>query len=168
LTQTHEQSTSFESEQQFLAILRNIINIFTVQNCNMATTTIKYLGNLRTECTHLQSGTVIHTDAPTDNHGKGEKFSPTDLVATAYASCLITIMGIYCNERNISFVHADATVTKIMASSPRRIGKLVIQLDLSGNQWDAETAEAVIRAGKACPVAKTISSEVEIEFDIHV
>jgi uncharacterized OsmC-like protein len=133
----------------------------------MATSTIKYLGNLRTECTHLSSGTVIQTDAPVDNHGKGEKFSPTDLVATAYASCMITIMGIYCNERAIPFTHADATVTKIMAASPRRIGKLEIKLDLSKNNWDAETAESVIRAGKACPVAKTLSSEVEIEFDIH-
>lgn len=133
----------------------------------MATSTIKYLGNLRTECTHLSSGTVIQTDAPVDNHGKGEKFSPTDLVATAYASCMITIMGIYCNERAIPFTHADATVTKIMAASPRKIGKLEIKLDLSKNNWDAETAESVIRAGKACPVAKTLSSEVEIEFDIH-
>lgn len=133
----------------------------------MATSTIKYLGNLRTECTHLSSGTVIQTDAPVDNHGKGEQFSPTDLVATAYASCMITIMGIYCNERAIEFTHAEASVTKIMAASPRRIGKLEIKLDLSKNNWDAETAESVIRAGKACPVAKTLSSEVEIEFDIH-
>lgn len=134
----------------------------------MATSTVKYLGNLRTECTHLKSGTTIFTDAPTDNHGKGEKFSPTDLVATAYASCMITIMGIYCNERNIPFTHAEATVTKIMSASPRRIGKIEIQLDLSGNQWETETAESVIRAGKACPVAKTVSSEVEIAIEIHV
>lgn len=134
----------------------------------MATSTVKYLGNLRTECTHLQSGTVIQTDAPVDNHGKGERFSPTDLVATAYASCMITIMGIYCNEREISFTHAEATVTKIMASSPRRIGKIVVHMDLSGNKWDAETAEHVIRAGKACPVARSVSEEMEIEFEFNV
>lgn len=134
----------------------------------MPTATIKYIGGLRTECTHIQSGTVIHTDAPTDNNGKGEKFSPTDLVATAYASCMITIMGIYCNERTISFTHAEATVIKIMAASPRRIGKIVVQLDLSGNNWDAETAEQVIRAGKACPVARSVSEEMEIEFEFNV
>lgn len=134
----------------------------------MPTATVKYLGELRTECTHIQSGTVIHTDAPTDNQGKGEKFSPTDLVATAYASCMITIMGIYCNERAISFTHADATVTKIMVSSPRRIGKIVVQMDLSGNNWDTETAEQVIRAGKACPVARSVSEEMEIEFEFNV
>ncbi|HRP53449.1 MAG TPA: OsmC family protein [Fluviicola sp.] len=134
----------------------------------MATATVKYLGDLRTECTHLQSGTIIHTDAPVDNHGKGEKFSPTDLVATAYASCMITIMGIYCNERSIPFTHAEASVTKIMAASPRRIGKIVISMDLSKNGWDAGTTEQVLRAGKACPVAKTVSQEVEIEFEFHV
>lgn len=134
----------------------------------MATSTVKYLGNLRTECTHLQSGTVIQTDAPTDNNGKGEKFSPTDLVATAYASCMITIMGIYCNEHHIAFSSAEATITKIMASSPRRIGKLVIQMDLSGNSWDETTAERVIRAGRACPVARSVSSEMEIEFEFNV
>ena len=67
----------------------------------MITSEIKYLGNLRTECHHLASGTVIETDAPIDNKGKGERFSPTDLVATAYASCMMTIMGIYCNEHGI-------------------------------------------------------------------
>lgn len=134
----------------------------------MATATVKYLGGLRTECTHLGSGTVIQTDAPTDNNGKGEKFSPTDLVATAYASCLMTIMGIYCEQHGYPFTHAEASVTKIMASSPRRIGKIVIELDLRGNGWDAETAEKVIRAGKACPVAKSVDPEIEIELDIQL
>lgn len=134
----------------------------------MATATVKYLGGLRTECTHLASGTVIQTDAPTDNNGKGEKFSPTDLVATAYASCVMTIMGIYCEQHGYPFTHAEASVTKIMASSPRRIGKIIIELDLRGNGWDAETAEKVIRAGKACPVAKSVDPEIEIELDIQL
>lgn len=133
---------------------------------NMATATVKYLGGLRTECTHHASGTVIQTDAPTDNKGKGEKFSPTDLVATAYASCMITIMGIYCDEHGIGFAHAEAEVTKVMAVSPRRIGKIVIRLDLRGNGWDAATAERVIRAGKACPVAKSVDPAIEIETEI--
>lgn len=133
----------------------------------MATATVKYLGGLRTECTHLQSGTVIQTDAPTDNNGSGERFSPTDLVATAYASCMLTIIGIYCNEHGYPFTHGEARVTKIMASSPRRIGKIVIEMDLRGNGWDAATAEKIIRAGKACPVAKSVDHGITIEFDIR-
>lgn len=134
----------------------------------MATSTVKYLGGLRTECTHLPSGTVIHTDPPVDNKGKGEKFSPTDLVATAYASCMLTIIGIYCNEHGYLFENGNATVTKIMAASPRRIGKLVVEIDLSGNGWDAATAEKIIRAGKACPVAKSINEEIEIAITFNV
>ncbi len=130
----------------------------------MATAVVKYLGNLRTECTHIASGTVIHTDPPKDNKGKGEKFSPTDLVATAYASCMLTIMGIYCNEHEIEFKTAEASVVKIMETSPRRISKLEIKVDLSENNWNEEVAEKVIRAGKACPVAKSVSEEMEIEF----
>ncbi len=134
----------------------------------MATAIVKYLGDLRTECTHIASGTTILTDAPVDNKGKGEKFSPTDLVATAYASCMITIMGIYCNEREIPFTHAEATVTKVMGSGPRRITEIVISYDLSGNNWNQETAEHVIRAGKACPVAHSVHPEIEITFEFHV
>ncbi len=135
---------------------------------SMATAIVKYLGDLRTECTHIASGTVIQTDAPVDNKGKGEKFSPTDLVATAYASCIITIIGIYCQEHEHEFSHAEATVTKIMAASPRRIGKIEIQMDLTGNGWDEETSEKVIRAGKACPVAKSVSDDMEIEIVFNV
>lgn len=134
----------------------------------MATSIVKYLGNLRTECTHVQSGTIIQTDAPIDNNGKGEKFSPTDLVATAYASCLLTIIGIYCQEHGYSFEKGEASVIKIMASSPRRIGGLTINIDLSGNGWDALTAEKIIRAGKACPVAKSIHADMNIEMTFHV
>jgi uncharacterized OsmC-like protein len=134
----------------------------------MATATVKYLGGLRTECTHLQSGTVIYTDAPTDNHGKGEKFSPTDLVATAYASCMMSIIGIYCNEHGYSYEYGTATVTKIMASSPRRIGKIVIDIDISGNGWDEVTKEKVKRAALACPVAKSVSEDIELEITFNV
>lgn len=134
----------------------------------MATATVKYLGGLRTECTHLQSGTVIYTDAPTDNHGKGEKFSPTDLVATAYASCMMSIIGIYCNEHGHTYEHGSATVTKVMASSPRRIGKIVIDIDISGNGWDEVTKEKVKRTALACPVAKSVSEDIELEITFNV
>ena len=133
---------------------------------NMATAKIEYKGELRTECTHVSSGTVIRTDAPVDNKGKGESFSPTDLVATAYASCMLTIMGIYCQEHGIEMSSGSVEVIKLMDASPRRIGKLQIKMDLSQNKWDSETAERVIRAGKACPVAKTLGDNVEVEFEI--
>lgn len=134
----------------------------------MITSEIKYLGNLRTECHHLASGTVIETDAPIDNKGKGERFSPTDLVATAYASCMMTIMGIYCNEHGIEMNTGIARVQKIMEANPRRIGKLIIETDFSGNNWSELEAEKVLRAGKACPVAKTLGDNVEVEFLITV
>ena len=132
----------------------------------MITSTVEYLGGLRTSCTHLQSQTTIITDAPVDNNGKGEAFSPTDLVATAYASCMITIMGIFAESHSINFTSAKADVQKIMGTNPRRVSKIVLKMDLSGNNWDEETADKVIRAGKACPVAQTLGANVEVEFDI--
>ncbi len=133
----------------------------------MITSQVVYQGNLRTECTHLASGQKIITDAPVDNNGKGEAFSPTDLVATAYASCMMTIMGIYCANHGISFEHAEASVTKIMAASPRRIEKIILSMDLRGNKYDEKTAQKVIAAGKACPVAHTLGNNVEVEFEFH-
>lgn len=132
----------------------------------MITAEVEYLGELRTKCTHVQSGTVIYTDAPKDNHGKGEAFSPTDLVATSYASCMISIIGIYCMQHDVRFDHAKATVEKIMDSNPRRIGKLVIHMDLSGNDWSDIIVEKVTRVAKACPVAITLGENVEVEFTI--
>lgn len=132
----------------------------------MSTAKVEYLGNLRTKCTHLQSGTEIITDAPVDNNGKGEAFSPTDLVATSYASCMMTIIGIFCNQHGLTFEHASAEVTKIMTDAPRRIGEIVIEMDLSNNGWDQETQERVMRAAKACPVARSVHEEITIVFDI--
>lgn len=134
----------------------------------MITSKVEYLGDLRTKCTHIKSGQTFLTSAPVDNKGKGDAFSPTDLMATSFASCIITIMGIYCHERSIEFDHCSAMVTKIMESNPRRIGKLVIDIDLSGNNWEREIAEGVIRAGKACPVAKTLGDNIEVEYNIHI
>jgi len=128
------------------------------------TSKVTYLGNLRTSCTHLASGTTIITDAPIDNHGKGEAFSPTDLVATSLASCMITIMGIYCQEHGIDFSSCEASILKVMASSPRRIEKVLVEMDLNGNDWDEKTLKKVIAAGKTCPVARTLEGNVELEF----
>ena len=128
----------------------------------MATSEVNYIGHLRTSAKHLASGTVIETDAPTDNHGKGERFSPTDLLATSYAQCMLTIIGIYCQQNGHNFEHGRAEVTKIMATEPRRVGELVITLDLTGNGWDEITFDRVIRAAKACPVAHSVSEAMLI------
>ena len=93
----------------------------------MPTATVKYLGGLRTECTHLQSGTVIHTDAPTDNHGKGEAFSPTDLLANALGSCMISIMAIKSKDLDLDLTGSTIDVTKIMQAEPRKIAKIEIE-----------------------------------------
>lgn len=132
----------------------------------MITARIEYIGDLRTKCTHVKSGVEIITDAPVDNNGKGASFSPTDLVANAYVSCMITIIGIYCNTHGINFKRAIGTVTKTMASSPRRISKLEINLDLAGNEWSDLEFEKVQRAAKACPVAKSVHEDMEIVIDI--
>lgn len=131
----------------------------------MATSEVIYLGNLRTQCKHLNSGEIIYTDAPTDNKGKGEKFSPTDLLATSYVACMMTIIGIYCQENNVKFDTAKALVTKVMEANPRRVGKIVVEMDFTGNDWDEVQFEKVVRAGKACPVAKSVHENMEIVFD---
>lgn len=129
------------------------------------TSKVVYLGDLRTECTHIQSGTKIITDAPLDNQGKGEAFSPTDLLATSLASCMMTIIGIYCKNHGINFDSCTAEIEKIMGVNPRKVEKIIVHMDFTGNNWDYSTLEKVIIAGKTCPVAKTIEDSVQIEFN---
>lgn len=129
------------------------------------TSKVVYLGDLRTECTHIQSGTKIITDAPLDNQGKGEAFSPTDLLATSLASCMMTIIGIYCKNHEINFDSCTAEIEKIMGVNPRKVEKIIVHMDFTGNNWDSSTLEKVIIAGKTCPVAKTIEDLVQIEFN---
>lgn len=131
----------------------------------MITSKVEYLGNLSTKCTHVRSGVEIVTDAPVDNNGKGESFSPTDMAATAYVSCMITIIGIYCDKNGLPFNAAKSEITKHMSSSPRRISGIDIELDLSGNGWSSEEITRIIRAGESCPVALTFHPEVTININ---
>ncbi|MFT7343762.1 MAG: putative redox protein [Lentimonas sp.] len=133
----------------------------------METVKIEYNGELRTTCTHLQSGQQIITDAPKDNKGKGEAFSPTDLVATAYGSCMLTIIGIYCQNNGLNFSKADVGVKKVMGTDPRRVACLEIRLDLSGNDWSEIEQKKVIAAAKACPVAKSVSETMEVKLNFE-
>lgn len=131
----------------------------------MAKVTVEYLGNLRTKSVHTQSGSELITDAPTDNNGKGEAFSPTDLIGVSYVSCVFTIIGIYCNKNGLTFKNGKAEYNKVMAAGPRRIQRLEIEIDLSGNDWTPEQAEKIVEAGEACPVAHSISEDIELEIN---
>jgi uncharacterized OsmC-like protein len=128
------------------------------------TSEIIYKGDLRTQATHLQSGTIVETDAPTDNHGKGERFSPTDIVATALGSCMLTIMGIKARDMNVDLEGTKIDITKIMASEPRRISGIKINFHFPENLQVDEKQKAVLeRAALTCPVAKSINPEINME-----
>jgi len=113
---------------------------------------VKYKGDLRTEAVHLGSGSAIVTDAPVDNQGKGEAFSPTDLVATALGSCMLTIMGIVAKRDGIDIEDATAEVEKIMSKSPRRIGEIKVRLIFKGPLNDIERGKLEC-AARTCPVS---------------
>ena len=123
------------------------------------TSKVIYKGALRTEATHIRSGNTIITDAPTDNKGKGEAFSPTDLVATALASCMLTIMGIKANEININIDGTTAEIEKIMGSGPRRIAQLIIVINIPLSA-DEKTKNILEKAALTCPVDKSLSDSM--------
>ena len=124
------------------------------------TSKVTYLGNLRTECTHLQSENSFITDAPLDNNGKGEAFSPTDTVATGLASCMMTVMGIKARDMGVDMKGTTASVNKIMASDPRRISKIEVTLELPF-EADEKTRQILERTGRTCPVFYSLHPEVE-------
>lgn len=129
------------------------------------TSKVIYKGALRTEATHIRSGNTIITDAPTDNKGKGEAFSPTDLVVTALASCMLTIMGIKADEMNINIKDTSAEVKKIMTADPRRIAQviIVINIPILANEKIKNILE---KAALTCPVDKSLSNSMirDIKF----
>jgi len=125
------------------------------------TSKITYLGGLRTEAEHLKSGTKIVTDAPTDNNGKGEAFSPTDLVATALGSCMITIMGISARNHDIDMEGTEVTINKIMASDPRRIGNVEVKITMPANKYSTKERKILEAAAKGCPVGRSIQEGIE-------
>ena len=126
----------------------------------MNTFEIKYQGNLRTTATHIDSGSVIKTDAPKDNHGLGEAFSPTDMVCSALASCILTIMAIAVEKNGINIKGTNAIVKKTMGINPRRISKIDIEL-IFPMDYDEKTKVILERAAYNCPVHHTLSKEVE-------
>ncbi len=137
----------------------------------MATIQTTYLGDLRTEATHLQSGNKLITDAPLDNKGRGEAFSPSDLLATALGSCMMTIMGMAAREQNINIDGATCSVTKIMAAEPRRVGELQIVFNFPAGHYSEKVQTVLKRAAHTCPVSKSLHPDlletIEFNFNSH-
>lgn len=128
------------------------------------TSTVVYEGNLRTVCTHLKSGSEIETDAPTDNQGKGERFSPTDLVATALGSCMLTIMGQKARDWNLPLEGVKIEVEKIMKADPRRIGGINLTFHFPDTLEVDEKQKTILeRAANTCPVAYSIHPDIELK-----
>ena len=125
------------------------------------TASIVYKGHLRCECTHIQSGTVIETDAPTDNRGKGERFSPTDTLCVALATCVVTTMALKANDMEIDLSGTSLAVTKHMLSDPRRIGKIDVKLTFpTALQLDEKDRIILQRVGDNCPVMKSLHPDL--------
>ena len=126
----------------------------------MSTAKVTYLGKLRTECEHLKSGATYITDAPIDNNGKGEAFSPTDTVATALASCMITMMGIKAEKLDISLNGTTAMVTKTMAANPRRISRIDIEITVTASL--SEKSQKILEnTANTCPVLYSLHPDIE-------
>ena len=121
---------------------------------------VQYSGNLRCEVIHTQSNTLLETDAPLDNKGKGERFSPTDLLCTSLATCILTTMAIAAQERNWKFEGVSAEIEKIMSSTPRRVGEIKIHFVFPDLGYDDLMKEKIQRYAHACPVSRSLHPDV--------
>ena len=132
------------------------------------TSQIIYKADLRTEATHIQSGTLIETDAPSDNQGKGERFSPTDLVVVALGTCMVTTMAIKARTMGIEMDGTKLDVTKIMASDPRRISKIIVHVFFpAGLTADEKQRELLEKTARTCPVERTLHPDVELDMQFN-
>ncbi len=133
----------------------------------MITSKVTYTGDLRTEATHLQSNATIYTDAPKDNHGKGEAFSPTDLMATSLASCMLTTIGIVAMRETMKPIDgASAEVTKVMYTEPRRVGEIRVKITFPKSNYSDKEKKVYEHTAHACPVSKSLHPDLKqvIEF----
>lgn len=130
------------------------------------TASIIYQGNLRCSATHLQSGTQIETDAPRDNRGKGEKFSPTDLLCVSLATCIVTTIALKANELSIDLTGTTIKVTKHMLTDPRRVGKVDVELEFNESlALEAKDKIVLERTGNNCPVAKSLHPDLVLNIN---
>lgn len=127
----------------------------------METIRLKYIGNLRVEAEHVKSGVCTHTDAPVDNQGKGESFSPTDLLCTSLGACMLTIMGISANTHQFNIDGTKVKVTKIMKSDPRRVGEIIVEFDMPDIDYSEKQKEILRLAAENCPVAKSLHPDLK-------
>jgi putative redox protein len=127
----------------------------------MKISTIEYLGGLRNSATHLRSGQTIITDAPPDNNGKGEAFSPTDLLATSLGCCMLTIMGIVAERHQLDITGTKVDITKIMAANPRRVSEIVVEMTLPGNNFSENDRQLLENAARTCPVAYSLHPDLK-------
>lgn len=130
------------------------------------TSKVTYLGDLRTSSIHIQSGSEVLSDAPVDNNGKGEAFSPTDSVANALATCMMTIMGIKARDLNVDFKGSTAVVTKIMNAEPRRIGAIEIVFEMQG-VIEQKAKTILERAAMTCPVFLSLNIDIEKKISFN-
>jgi uncharacterized OsmC-like protein len=133
----------------------------------MPTSEVIYEKDFRTSAVHLQSGTKIITDAPVDNHGKGEAFSPTDLLATSLASCMLTIIDIAGDEHGFTIEGTKAIVTKIMGTNPRRVIEIKIELFFPPNNYTDKQKQVIKYITENCPVAKSLHPDIKQNITIH-
>jgi putative redox protein len=131
------------------------------------TSTVVYNGELRTICTHLKSGNFFETDAPVDNHGKGERFSPTDLMATSLGTCMITVMGIRAKTMRFDLNGIEIEVEKIMKADPRRVGGINLFFHIPDHlrQIDENAKTILKRTGETCPVMLSIHPDIQVKID---
>lgn len=128
------------------------------------TATIRYQGDLRCVMTHAASGNEVITDAPTDNHGKGQAFSPTDLVAAALGSCMLTVMGIKANQMQFSMDGTTVEITKVMYSEPRRIGEIRAIVTMPPNSFSEKDRTILERTARTCPVLESLHPDLKKEI----
>lgn len=122
---------------------------------------VEYKGELRNEATHLKSGNQLTTDAPTDNNGRGEAFSPTDLLCTSLATCMITLMGIAAQSKDIVLGNVNAEIEKVMGTDPRRVIRIEILLKVQNINYGEREKAILENAAKTCPVAKSLHPDIE-------
>jgi uncharacterized OsmC-like protein len=127
----------------------------------METIILEYIGELRVHAKHIKSGVTLITDAPTDNHGKGESFSPTDLLCTALGTCMLTIMGISANTHHFNIDGTKVRITKIMKSDPRRVGEIIVEFDMPYKEFTEKQKDILRIAAENCPVAKSLHPELK-------
>lgn len=133
----------------------------------MPTSSIRYTGELRTVATHLRSGSEIITDAPLDNQGKGEAFSPTDLLATSLGVCAITVIGIAARTHGFNIDGTEISVTKIMAENPRRVAEVIVEMNFPPNNYSEKEKQIIRRTAETCPVRLSLHPDLKQTFILH-